>query len=269
MWTAWSRKGGDRRQEHRRERRKGSRARAGGAAGAGTKKGARWSWMCRRTGPPTGGRCLFGSTPITSVMGVTENCNPYYMECPRPRWTSASFKRQKWQVRSTPAGRLDIALLRRTRQADTAAEWQYPPAGAALCGGGCPAIWSQRHWIPAGYRGAAMVHRGMLPRPWWNLDNREGRRSAQGAPQGSRAAGGGEHERELGGARWRPEGGGYRGRFGDGGTRGHVGACPPATAPLVRGREDVEYATKGEGGAVLDGLYPGDGLPSLWKRLRP
>ena len=62
-------------------------------------------------------------------------------------------------------------------------------------------------------------------------------------------------------------GGGYCGGIGDGGTRGHFGALPPATDPLVSGRKYVEYATRGEGGAVPDGLYPGDGSPSLWKRL--
>ena len=92
-----------------------------------------------------------------------------------------------------------------------------------------------------------MVHCGMLPRPPRHLDDREGCRSAQGAPQGSRAAGGGRHERKLVGARGRPEGGGYRGDIGDGETQVHAGALPPATAPLVPGQEDVEYAVKGGG----------------------
>ena len=36
---------------------------------------------------------------------------------------------------------------------------------------------------------------------------------------------------------------------------------------MVPGREDVEYDTGGEGGVVPDGLYHGDGSPSLWKCL--
>ena len=76
-------------------------------------------------------------------------------------------------------------------------------------------------------------------------------------------------ERELGGARERPEGRGYRGGLGNRGTRGHVGALPPATAPMVPGQEYVDYDTRGEVGAFPDGLHPGDGSSSLWKRLRP
>ena len=36
----------------------------------------------------------------------------------------------------------------------------------------------------------------------------------------------------------------------------------------MKGQEEVEHDQGGEGGAVLDGLHPGDGFPYLWKCLR-
>ena len=116
-----------------------------------------------------------------------------------------------------------------------------------------------------------MVHRGMLPRPRRHFDDREGRWSAQGAPQGIGAAGDGRPEHQRGGTWGCPEGGGYYGDTGDGGTGGHGrhgGALSPTTAPLVPVREDVVYALKRKGGAVADRLYPGDGPLSLLECLR-
>ena len=54
--------------EQGQERRKGSQARAGKAAGDGAKKGTRWLWTCRRIGPFTG-----GTVPIR--FGTYNICN--------------------------------------------------------------------------------------------------------------------------------------------------------------------------------------------------
>ena len=114
-----------------------------------------------------------------------------------------------------------------------------------------------------------MVHRGMLPRPRRHLDDREGRRSAQGAPQGSGASGGGRPQHKFCGTGGRPERGGHRGHFRDRGTGGHSTALPTATVPLVSGQEDVGHAMEGKVGAVPDRLYHGDRTPSLQECLRP
>ena len=103
-----------------------------------------------------------------------------------------------------------------------------PPGGSALCGGGRPSIWLQRHRIPAGDGGAVVVHHGMLPRPLGNLNNRECCCRAQRAPQGRQTVGGGGLQRQPSGAGGRPEGVGYRGGYGNRGTGRYVGALPPA-----------------------------------------
>ena len=48
----------------------------------------------------------------------------------------------------------------------------------------------------------------------------------------------------------------------------YVVTIPPATTPLVFGREDVEHDPSREGGTVTDGLYPGYGAPSLQESFR-
>ena len=41
-----------------------------------------------------GGQCRLGSAPITSVTGVTGDCNRHYGGCTRPTCTWASFRRK-------------------------------------------------------------------------------------------------------------------------------------------------------------------------------
>ena len=113
-----------------------------------------------------------------------------------------------------------------------------------------------------------MVQCGMLPRPRRHLDDIEGRRSAQGAPQGSRASDSGRPQHKFRGNGGRPKRGGHRGHFRDRGTGGHGTSLPPVTALLVLVQADVGHATEGKGSAVPDKLYPGDGPPSLWECLR-
>ena len=96
-----------------------------------------------------------------------------------------------------------------------------------------------------------MIYHGTLTRPRQYLDNRYCCRRAQGAPQGRRTVSGGRLQCKPVGAGGPPEGRGYRG--------GYVGALPPAPALMLLGREDMEYDTGGDGGAVSDGLHSGDG----------
>ena len=62
---------------------------------------------------------------------------------------------------------------------------------------------------------------------------------------------------------------GYCGRLSGGRVGRHAGALPSATITLGSRHEDMEYGPDGEEGAVLGGLYRGDGPPSLQERLCP
>ena len=53
---------------------------------------------------------------------------------------------------------------------------------------------------------------------------------------------------------------------GNGGTGRHGATLPAVGEQVVPGSEDVGDDQKGKGGAVLDGLHPGDGPPSLQER---
>ena len=57
--------------------------------------------------------------------------------------------------------------------------------------------------------------------------------------------------------------------FGGGEVRGHVITLSSAPTPLEPIRENVEHSTSGEGGAVPDGIHPGDGLPYIKERVSP
>ena len=114
-----------------------------------------------------------------------------------------------------------------------------------------------------------MVHREMLTCPKQHLDDRECRCHAQGAPQGRQTVGGGRLQCQPGEAGGKPEGRGYCGVYGNRGTGRYVGALPPAPALMVPVQEDVDHGQGGEGFLVPDGPHSGDGLPSLWKFLRP
>ena len=100
------------------------------------------------------------------------------------------------------------------------------------------------------------------------MNDRECHRRAQETPQGRQTVGGGGFQCETVGAIGRPEGIGYHGGTGDGSTRGYVSALPPALALLVPVREDMEHDLGGEGGEVLDVLYPGEKSPSLLEFVR-
>ena len=109
----------------------------------------------------------------------------------------------------------------------------------------------------------------MLPCSQRHLDDGEGRRSAPEPTQGSGAAGGGGLQlepRDTGGGQ---ESGRHRNDAGDGGTRGHGETLPAARDQLVSGSKDVGDASKSKGGAVPDGLHPGDGLPYFQERRSP
>ena len=114
-----------------------------------------------------------------------------------------------------------------------------------------------------------MVHRGMLPRPRRNLDNRECRCRAQEATQGRQTAGGRGIQHQPSKTGGRPKGRGYCGHHGNGVTGRYVGALPPAMVLMVPVWGDVEHDPRGELGAVPDGLNPGGGSSSLLKFLRP
>ena len=103
----------------------------------------------------------------------------------------------------------------------------------------------------------------MLTRPRRHLDDRECCCSAQVAPPGIRADGGKGLKLQPGKSREISEVGGDRGSAESGRVRRHFSPLTPVTAPLVPVQEDVEHGPVGEGGAVLDGLHPGDRLLSL------
>ena len=50
---------------------------------------------------------------------------------------------------------------------------------------------------------------------------------------------------------------------------GYVGLLPPALAPMVPEREDVEHGMGREQGKVPDGLHPGYKFPSILEFFRP
>ena len=65
------------------------------------------------------------------------------------------------------------------------------------------------------------------------------------------------------------EGGVNSGRCDYGRAVGHVGTLPPALAPMVPGREDVEHGPGGEVGKVMDGIHSRDGSSSLLEYVCP
>ena len=111
-----------------------------------------------------------------------------------------------------------------------------------------------------------MVHHQILPFPQRHLDDRECYRSAQGAPPGIGAPDGGGLKHQPGQAIGISEGGGDCSSTDESGFRRHAGPLPPAKASMVPGREDVEHGLVGEGGAVPDGIHPGDVSSSLQER---
>ena len=139
----------------------------------------------------------------------------------------------------------------------------------AICGGYHPEFWDQCCWISADDGGSAMVHHQMLLRSRQHLDDRECHCSAQRDPLGIGAAGSGWPQCQT-----RPdigilEGGGDSSSTDGGGIGRHIGPFTPAMATLMPGQEDVDHGTFGEGGAVLDGLHPGDRLLSFQERGHP
>ena len=139
----------------------------------------------------------------------------------------------------------------------------------ALCGGGRPAFWSQRFRITDVDGGVAIVYHRMLPRPRRHLDFGEYRCSSQGVPLGCRTTGGGGPEHQPGRAGGRLEGGRDSGSADNGGDPRNVRPLPPATVPMVPGRENMEDGLDGEGGEVPDGLHHRDKLLSLLECNRP
>ena len=136
-------------------------------------------------------------------------------------------------------------------------------------GGGGAEVRAQCYWISVRDGGAAMVHRGVLPRPRLHLGDGEGRRSALEPTQGSGAAGGGGLQRETCNTGGGQESGRHRYDAGNGGTRGHGETLPAAGEQVVSVSEEVGDASKMKGGAVPDGLHPGDGPPSFQERRSP
>ena len=136
-------------------------------------------------------------------------------------------------------------------------------------GGGGAEVRAQCYWISVRDGGAAMVHRGVLPRPRLHLGDGEGRRSALEPTQGSGAAGGGGLQRETCNTGGGQESGRHRYDAGNGGTRGHGETLPAAGEQVVSVSEEVGDASKMKGGAVPDGLHPGDGPPSFQVRHSP
>ena len=132
------------------------------------------------------------------------------------------------------------------------------PAIPTICSGGHTEVRTKRCRLSADSGGAAMVHHRMLPGPQRHLEDRECRCSAQRAPLGIGYAGGGGLQLQPRPAIGISEGGGDRNGTDRCEIRRHVEPLPPAMAPMVTGREGVEHGPGGEGGAVPDGLHPGD-----------
>ena len=103
-----------------------------------------------------------------------------------------------------------------------------------------------------------MVHHQMLPSPIKYLDNKYCRHSAQRAPQGVKAAGVRGPHCQPKPSRGISEGGRDSGVTDGGGIGIHVGPILTVRAPMVPGREDVDHDRVGKGGAVPNGLRPGD-----------
>ena len=59
------------------------------------------------------------------------------------------------------------------------------------------------------------------------------------------------------------------GLFDGSGVGRNSGALPSVLSPLVPIRENVYNGQAGEGGAIIDGLHPGNGPPSLQENVRP
>ena len=157
-------------------------------------------------------------------------------------------------------GRTGTASLPRTCRAKTAAESQ--------CSTGRHRVMRWRPSISLSPTSSASIcRRGSgdgtssgvtsppkIPQDKWCSHN------AQGAPPGSRTSGGEGPKYQPRGARGRLKGGGDYGSVDDGGARINAVPLPPATAPMVSVREDVENDPGREGGAVPDILHHRDRL---------
>ena len=110
-----------------------------------------------------------------------------------------------------------------------------------ICGRGHPTVQAENCRLPDGYGGAEMLHPLMLTRPQQHLDDRECCFRAQRAPPGIGVSSGGGIQCQPRPSRGRSQGVGYISGTGGGGIGIHVSPIPPATAPMVPGREDVEH----------------------------